>query len=55
MSILYDDACALFDGGWRSSDRDQLVDEYGFTDDEVDLVVHFLQELENDEIAVEEI
>lgn len=29
-----DFSTALFDGGWRAADRDQLMQEYGFTADE---------------------
>ena len=36
----------LYDGGWRASDRDELMLEYGLTDDEVDSLCKELAELE---------
>ena len=35
---------ALFDGGWRSDDRDQLMTEYNFTEYELDQICDFLEE-----------
>lgn len=29
-------AASLYDGGWRTEDRDQLISEYGLTADEAD-------------------
>lgn len=29
-------AAALYDGGWRATDRAQLIQEYELTDDEAD-------------------
>lgn len=29
-------AASLYDGGWRTEDRDQMIDEYGLTADEAD-------------------
>ena len=35
-------AAALYDGGWRAEDRDQLKAEYGLTDDDVERIVDLL-------------
>lgn len=37
---------SLYDGGWRSSDRAQLKDYYGLSDQETDLIVACLKILE---------
>lgn len=39
-------AGAAYDGGWRTSDKD-LQKEYGFTDDELEIVMDKLAEIEN--------
>lgn len=31
-------AAALFDGGWRADDREELIAEYGLTDEEADAI-----------------
>lgn len=28
-------AASLYDGGWRASDRQQMIEEYGFSDEEI--------------------
>ncbi len=38
----HDIACALYDGGWRSTDLDELRQEYDFTADEADMVAEEL-------------
>lgn len=40
-------AAALFDGGWRSSDREQLIQEYDLTKEESDLLCEELERIEN--------
>lgn len=35
-------AAALFDGGWRATDRDQLQEEYDLTDEEADTLADLL-------------
>lgn len=40
-------AASLYDGGWRSSDAEQLKDEYQLTDDELEQIVSELREMEN--------
>ena len=39
-------AAALYDGGWRSTDADQLQAEYGLTDEETAELVEALKEIE---------
>ncbi len=34
--MLSDSAAALYDGGWRAEDREQLIEEYQLTEDEAD-------------------
>ena len=41
-------AAALYDGGWRSTDRDQLMSEYGLTPEEADRICEVLAVLEQD-------
>ena len=38
---------ALYGGGWRTSDKDELITEYGFTSDEIEEVIQGLQQVEN--------
>lgn len=35
-------AAALYDGGWRADDKDQLKAEYDLTDDDVEQIVNLL-------------
>jgi hypothetical protein len=35
-------AAALYDGGWRADDKDQLKVEYDLTDDDVEQIVDLL-------------
>ena len=37
-------AAALYDGGWRAEDRDQLIAEYDLTDEDADVICEFLAE-----------
>lgn len=49
MAINYDIVYALYDGGWRSADKDLLIsyaDDYGFTIDEIDGYINALAELD---------
>ena len=41
-----DFSSALFDGGWRAADHDQLMQEYGFTADEAAAICEDLAEIE---------
>lgn len=44
---IQDDAIALFDGGWRSCDAEELQSEYGFNDNELAEIVACIKELES--------
>lgn len=46
MKYFEMNAAALYDGGWRSTDRDQLMSEYGLTPEEADGICEVLAELE---------
>ncbi len=39
-------AAALYDGGWRANDKDQLKMEYDLSDDDVERIVDLLAEYE---------
>lgn len=43
------DAEPLYDGGWRSNDRDQLAIEYGLDDEYLDWLTEGLQDIEDEE------
>lgn len=52
-----DTALAMYDGGWRASDRDQMIDELvngkfvdeddRWTEKEVDIICYLLERIEN--------
>jgi len=42
-------ASSLFDGGWRSSDREQIQAEYELTDDETDSICQELEAMEDNQ------
>lgn len=44
---IQDSAIALYDGGWRSSDAEELQSEYDFTDEELDEIIACIKELES--------
>lgn len=39
-------AAALYDGGWRAEDRDELIDEYNMSEEEADAICEILAEYE---------
>lgn len=53
-----DTAFAMYDGGWRASDRDQMIDELvngqfvdeddRWTEKEVDIICYLLERIESD-------
>ena len=43
-----DSAAALYDGGWRFEDKDQLVEEYELTEEETEKLCEILAELGKD-------
>jgi hypothetical protein len=44
-----DCAIALYDGGWRPEDREDLIEEYDLTEDEVDSYIDVFERLLKDE------
>lgn len=42
-------AAALYDGGWRASDREELIGAYELTPEEADAIVADLREIEEEE------
>lgn len=46
LNTIEQDARVLYDGGWRSEDRDELIRQYEFTEDDVDALVRELEKLE---------
>jgi hypothetical protein len=44
LKDLESTAAALYDGGWRSEDKEQLISEYGLTEDEADIICKYLKE-----------
>ena len=42
-------AAALYDGGWRAEDRDQLIEEYNLHPDDADAICEKLAEYEDSE------
>lgn len=50
MRDFTESAAALYAGGWRSEDRDELIDEYDLTEYEADEICEILAEIEKEEI-----
>lgn len=46
--MAQESAGALYDGGWRASDRDELAEEYRLTPMELDALVKALEDIEGD-------
>jgi hypothetical protein len=44
---VYQYTGSLYDGGWRSIDREQLISEYDLTEDEADVLTEALDEFEH--------
>ena len=40
------DAAALFDGGWRSTDKEDLMDEYDLSEEDAEMLCNELEKLE---------
>jgi len=38
-------AAALYDGGWRSEDREELIQEYNLTEEEVNILCDALLDI----------
>lgn len=47
MRDLEMSASALYDGGWRAEDKDELISEYQLTEQEADELVEKLAEYED--------
>ncbi len=43
---VYASAVALFDGGWRSTDKEPLIKEYDLTEEEAEQLTEALKVLE---------
>jgi hypothetical protein len=48
MKHISGSAAALYDGGWRAEDKDQLVEEYQMTEDEAEKVCKELEKYESE-------
>lgn len=46
ISDIATSAAALYDGGWRAEDHDQLMIEYDLTSDEADAICEALKDIE---------
>jgi hypothetical protein len=46
MKDITSAAAALYDGGWRADDRDELIAEYDLTEEEADAICEMLREYE---------
>lgn len=42
-------ATALYDGGWRAEDRDELVAEYNLSEEEADAICEDLRRMDEKE------
>lgn len=47
MTDYRSSAAALYDGGWRAEDRDDLIEEYRLTEEEASELCEILKEFEN--------
>ena len=45
---------ALYDGGWRAEDHDQLMSEYDLTSDEADAICEALKDIEESNASSED-
>lgn len=48
MKSYSDSAIALYDGGWRAEDKDQLISEYNLATEEAEAIVKDLHDIEQD-------
>ena len=46
LSNLQSIAAALYDGGWRSGDKDQIIEEYGLSESDAETVCALLEKYE---------
>lgn len=47
MELRYTTAPALYDGGWRAKDRNDMKDCYDLYDEELDIICEELEKIEN--------
>lgn len=47
--MAYDTADSLYQGGWRSADREEIMAEYDLTEEETDLICERLEIYEEEE------
>jgi hypothetical protein len=48
MNDIKASASALYDGGWRHTDREELIAEYAFVSREADLICRELKQMEKE-------
>lgn len=46
ISDITTSAAALYDGGWRAEDRDQLITEYDLTPEDAEAICELLKDIE---------
>jgi hypothetical protein len=46
MNDLEMTAANLYDGGWRAANKEELIEEYGFTVDEIEIIIKYLASYE---------
>lgn len=54
ISDITTSAAALYDGGWRAEDRDQLITEYVLTLEDAEAICELLKDMEEEANAASE-
>lgn len=54
ISDITTSAAALYDGGWRAEDRDQLITEYDLTLEDAEAICELLKDMEEEANAASE-
>lgn len=54
ISDIATSAAALYDGGWRAEDRDQLITEYVLTLEDAEAICEALKDIEEANAASED-
>lgn len=54
ISDITTSAAALYDGGWRAEDRDQLITEYDLTLEDAEAICELLKDMEEEANASSE-
>jgi hypothetical protein len=49
MTDFETSAAALYDGGWRSTDKEELIEEYDLTEEEATKLCELLEEYEKND------